>query len=145
MIERGETWFLQHIQHTALAQAAWKEAERELCWWETGATCERRYQVGEQWYNLEPDALADYRVGQQHMPFWLEWDRGTMNIHDLMIKFASYVQYIESREWARECSILPALVCIAPDIAQERRMIRVAQTKLTHVLGWCCGRRQRCS
>lgn len=92
--------------------------------------CERRYHVGEQWYNLRPDALAEYRVGQQHLRFWLEWDRGTMNVRDLLIKFTSYAHYIVSREWARECSMLPALVCVAPDIAQERRIQRVAQVRL---------------
>jgi len=47
--------------------------------------------LGEQWYSLMPDALAEYRVGQQQMRFWLEWDRGTMNARDLAIKFTSYV------------------------------------------------------
>ena len=93
--------------------------------------CERRYRVGEQWYNLRPDALAEYRVGQQQMRFWLEWDRGTMNVRDLAVKFTSYAHYIASREWAREHSMLPVLVCVAPDIAQERRMQRVAQARLT--------------
>jgi hypothetical protein len=93
--------------------------------------CERRYRVGEQWYNLRPDALADYRVGSQQMRFWLEWDRGTMNVRDLAIKFASYAQYIASREWAREWSTLPRLFCVAPDIAQERRLQRVALARLT--------------
>ena len=97
--------------------------------------CERRYQVGEQWYNLRPDALAAYRAGQQHARFWLEWDRGTMNVRDLAIKFTSYIHYVASREWARECSMLPVLVCIAPDIAQERRMQRVAQAGLAHTPG----------
>src|SRR5215467_13689283 len=40
----------------SVAQAAKKEAGYELCWWETGMVCERRYRVGEQWYNLRPDA-----------------------------------------------------------------------------------------
>src|SRR5947207_14707582 len=106
-----------------------------MCLWEKGAMCERRYKVGEQWYNLRPDALAEYRVLSQRMRFWLEWDRGTMNVRDLAIKFSSYAQYIASREWARECSLLPVLVCIAPDIAQERRMRRVAQTRLAHASG----------
>ena len=75
---------------TRLAQSARREPEQALCWWETGAVCERRYQVGEQWYNLRPDALAEYRVGQQRMRFWLEWDRGTMNVRDLAVKFTSY-------------------------------------------------------
>ena len=58
-----------------------------------------------------------------------------MNVRDLLIKFISYTHYIVSREWARECSMLPVLVCIAPDIAQERRMQRVAQVRLAHTPG----------
>jgi hypothetical protein len=93
--------------------------------------CERRYRVGEQWYNLRPDALAEYRMGSQQVRFWLEWDRGTMNVRDLAVKFNSYAHYIDSREWAREHSMLPVLICVAPDIAQEKRMQRVAQDSLT--------------
>jgi hypothetical protein len=71
LLQRGEAWLLQCIQHTAgiygfftrLAQSARREPEQALCWWETGVVCERRYQVGEQWYNLKPDASAEYRVG----------------------------------------------------------------------------------
>ncbi len=98
--------------------------------------CKRRYRVGEQWYNLRPDALAEYRVGKQRTRFWLEWDRGTMNVRDLVIKFTSYEHYIASREWARERSMLPVLVCVAPDIAQEKRMQRVARARLAHTTGW---------
>jgi hypothetical protein len=108
-----------------LAQAARREPEQALCWWETGVVCERRYRVGEQWYNLKPDALAEYRVGSQQMRFWLEWDRGTMNVRDLAIKFTSYASYIATREWTIEHSMLPVLICVAPDIAQEKRMQRV--------------------
>ena len=79
--------------------------------------------------------LSDYRIGQQHIRFWLEWDRGTMNVRDLAIKFASYVHYLASREWAKESALLPVLICIAPDIAQEVRMSRVAWTRLAHVSG----------
>ena len=67
------------------------------------------------------------------MRFWLEWDRGTMHVRDLAVKFTSYVHYIASREWTREESMLPALLCVAPEIAQERRMLRVAQKRLTHI------------
>ena len=38
-----------------LARDAKTEAGHELCWWETGAMCERRYRVGERLYNLRPD------------------------------------------------------------------------------------------
>jgi len=143
VVQRGEDWLLQRIGHTAgiysffagLALVARQEPGQDLCWWETGPVCERRYQVGEQWYNLRPDALAEYRVGQQRTRFWLEWDRGTMNVRDLAVKFTSYAHYIASREWAREHSMLPVLVCVAPDIAQERRMQRVAQARLTSTPG----------
>ncbi|MFL5660827.1 MAG: hypothetical protein ACJ8BW_05675 [Ktedonobacteraceae bacterium] len=64
---------MQHIQHTAgiysfftrLAQDARREAGQALYWWETGVQCERRYRVIQQWYNLRPDALAEYRMGVQ--------------------------------------------------------------------------------
>jgi len=139
MGQRGERWLVEHIQHTAgvygffatLAQAARQQPEQELCWWETGVVCERRYQVREQWHNLRPDAQACYRVGAKQFRFWLEWDRGTMNGRDLLLKFASYAHYVASREWAREDTRLPGLFCVAPDIAQERRVQRVAQTRLT--------------
>ena len=76
-----------------------------------------------------------YRVGQQRTRFWLEWDRGTMNARDLAVKFTSYAHYITSREWAREHSMLPVLICVAPDIAQERRVQRVAQARLAETSG----------
>jgi predicted transcriptional regulator len=144
MVQRGEGWLVQHIHHTAgiyrffasLAETAREQPDQRLCWWETGATCERRYRVSEQWYNLSPDALAEYRVGQEQCRFWLEWDCGTMNVRDLAIKFTSYAHYIASREWARERPMLPVLLCVAPDIAQERRMHRVAQARLTHTPGF---------
>jgi hypothetical protein len=129
---------VQRIQHTVgiysffanLIQAARREPGLELCWCETRPICERRYRVGEQWYNLQPDALDAYRVGSQQVSFWLEWDRGTMNVRDLTIKFTSYAHYISSREWAREHMMLPRLFCVAPEIAQERRIQRVAQASL---------------
>ena len=143
VVQRGEAWLLQRIGHTAgiygffvrLALAARQEPGHALCRWETGPVCERRYRVGEQWYNLRPDALAEYQVGQQRTRFWLEWDRGTMNVRDLAVKFTSYAFYIASQEWAREHSMLPMLVCVAPDIAQERRMQRVAFARLTSPAG----------
>ena len=58
-----------------------------------------------------------------------------MNARDLGIKFTSCAHSIASREWARECTLLPVLVCIAPDIAQERRMQRVAQARLAYIPG----------
>lgn len=58
-----------------------------------------------------------------------------MNVRDLAVKFTSYAHYIASREWAREHSMLPLLICVAPDIAQERRLQRMAQARLTSTPG----------
>jgi hypothetical protein len=54
-----------------------------------------------------------------------------MNARDLAVKFTSYASYIASREWAREHLMLPVLICVAPDIAQEKRMHRLVQDSLT--------------
>jgi len=140
---QGEGWLLSHIQHTAgiygffaaLTQAARREPGHTLCWWETGVACERRYRVGDHWYNLRPDALAEYRLRQSQIQFWLEWDRGTMNVRDLAVKFRSYAHYLSSREWARERTALPRLFVVAPEVAQERRIQRVAEASLMHVNG----------
>ena len=143
IVQPSVPWLLRHIQHTAgvngffarLAQVASQQPGHALCWWETGSQCERRYRVNEQWHNLRPDALADYRVGQRHLRFWLEWDRGTMNGRDLTIKFTAYAHYLASREWTREHTSVPLLLCVAPDIAQEQRITRVAQTTRTTIPG----------
>ncbi len=58
-----------------------------------------------------------------------------MNVRDLAVKFDAYSEYISSHEWARKRSSLPKLLCVAPDIAQERRMHRVAQGRLTRPSG----------
>src|SRR2546429_4060327 len=118
--------------------------EHELCWWETVAMCERRYRVGEQWYNFRPDALAQFRMGSQNMRFWLEWDRGTMNVRDLSIKFSAYGHFVTSREWVREDARVPRLFCIAPDIAQEKRVRRVATVNFAITLDWWVSRTTKC-
>jgi hypothetical protein len=104
---------------------------RTLLW----EVCLRRYRDLDHWHNLRSDAVAEYQAGERRVRFWLEWDRGTMNVRDLVIKFTPYAHYIASREWAREDARLPRLFCVAPDIAQERRMQRVAQTRLAETSG----------
>ncbi len=79
---------------------------------------EGRYSIGEQWHHLKHDVLVEYCVRQQYNRFWLEWDRGTMNVRDLAIKFTSYAHFVGSREWARQDARVPLLVCVAPDSAQ---------------------------
>ena len=85
--------------------------------------------------NLRPDALAVYRVGHRLLHFWLEWDCGTMNVRYLFNKFASYAHFIASREWAREEVRVLRLSCIAPDIAQAKRIQRVRHERLEQTPG----------
>ncbi len=56
-----------------------------------------------------------------------------MNARDLIVKFASYAHYLASREWAREGAKPPWLLCVAPELAQERRMQRVEQASLLSI------------
>jgi hypothetical protein len=58
-----------------------------------------------------------------------------MSVRDLAVKFTSYAHFVRSREWARDDARVPWLVCVAPDIAQERRIQRVAQPTLSHLPG----------
>ena len=58
-----------------------------------------------------------------------------MNVRDVAVKFDAYRHFVSSREWAQERHSLPRLLCIAPDIAQERRLHRVAQGRLTQPSG----------
>ena len=143
VVQHGVPWLLKQSEHTAgvysfftrLVQAAHQQSGQALCWWETGAQCACRYQVNDHWYNLRPDALAAYADGQRVVQFWLEWDRGTMNVRDLTVKFTAYAQYLTSREWERDHTALPTLVCVAPELAQEQRIVRVASSVLSQTPG----------
>jgi DNA-binding MarR family transcriptional regulator len=136
--QRGVRGRLREIRHTAgvygffadLASALRGVPDADLLWWETGWICQRRFVYKERPYSLQPDALAAYRIGQQTRRFWLEWDRGTMNGRDLQVKFASYGAYLATHEWARGDTVSPVLLCVVPDVAQERVLARVAQAKL---------------
>jgi DNA-binding MarR family transcriptional regulator len=141
IMQRGLLWLRQHSEHTAglygfFASLTLAGDDRhQLRWWETGALCERRYQRQERWHSFRPDALAEYQAGDACYRFWLEWDRGTMNVRDLKMKFASYAFYLASREWVKERTPLPFLLCVAPDVAQEQRLQRVARLLIARTSG----------
>jgi len=138
LVQRGQDVLLRHMEHTAgiysffaaLSQAARQEQGHRLLWWETGASCERRYRNLDHWHNLRPDAVGEYLAGERRVRFWLEWDRATMGTRDLVAKFTTYAHYVTSREWFKEKFVLPLLLIVAPGKDQEMRIIRV----VTHVL-----------
>jgi predicted transcriptional regulator len=147
LVQQGVDVLVRHLEHTAgiygffasLSQAASEERlqghEHRLLWWETGAACERRYRDHDHWHNLRPDALAEYQVGEQRVRFWLEWDRATMGTRDLGAKLRTYAQYVASREWFKQEAVLPLLLVVTPDPAQEMRIGRVAIATLTDGCG----------
>jgi len=57
-----------------------------------------------------------------------------MNVRDLAIKFTSYAQYISSREWAREYSVLPLVLC-GSRYRSGKAHTRVGKARLSNVHG----------
>jgi hypothetical protein len=139
--QRGVAGLLHQARHSAgvytffatLKAALATLPDAQLRWWETGALCERVFVYRENTYHFKPDALASVRIGERSVRFWLEWDRGTMGVRDLESKCATYATYLTSRDWARGGAVLPALVCVVPEIAQERRLVSVACALLAHI------------
>lgn len=147
LVQRGLDVLLRHLEHTigiygffaSLCQAARRERaqghEHRLLWWETGALYERRYRDHDRWHNLRPDAMGEYQAGEQRVRFWLEWDRATMGIRDLVAKFRTYAHYVNSREWFKEKGVLPLLLIVAPAKEQEMRIARIAAAFLAGTPG----------
>ena len=103
----------------------------QLRWWESGASCVRRFFWKGRWHSFQPDACAEYYIAEHSaFRFWLEWDQGTMNVRDLERKFTHYAAYLDAREWSREHFTLPILLCVVPDVDQERRVSRCAREVL---------------
>lgn len=97
-----------------------------LVWWEGGAACARRYRLMGRWGTLLPDAAGECLCGGRRVRFWLEWDTGSMGLSALREKFERYATYVQTSAWrAEDAHSLPVLLIIVPDIAQERRMMRL--------------------
>jgi hypothetical protein len=146
LIQRGVPGLLHQIRHTAgvytffalLTSAFASTPDAWVRWWETGAISERHFSFQDKLYRFRPDALASVQCGARTMRFWLEWDRGTMTLKDLRVKFTTYRMYLTSREWASSSPMLPALLCVTPDVGQEKRLINVARQYLISVpRGFC--------
>jgi hypothetical protein len=69
-----------------------KETGHDLCWWETGSMCERRYQVGEQWYNLRPDAA----LGISHREAAVSLLVGVGSRHDERARSGGQVHFLST-------------------------------------------------
>lgn len=145
LVPRGVPGLLKQIEHLAGIYGFFDTLARFGClqWWETGSICARFYQYQGDWHGIRPDAIAECFVedtgdvgdaeGQtqrRRWRFFLEWDRGTMHERDLRRKMGAYARYLRSREWSREHQVPPALLCVVPDVGQERVLTHIAQASL---------------
>jgi hypothetical protein len=146
LMQRGVPGLLHQIHHTAGVYTFFAQLSKALAtypdacvrWWETGVISERHFSFRDKTYRFRPDALATVQLGSRSFRFWLEWDRGTMTAKDLRLKFTTYAMYLASREWASSSPALPALLCVTPDIGQEKQLIKAALQRLVHVPTGLC-------
>jgi hypothetical protein len=137
LIQRGVPYLQHTIRHTAgiywfvvqMTQAA-REQNHRLLWWETGARCARRYRYRGAWHNLLPDARMAYETKTETIQLWLEWDEGTMRQRSLATKLHAYEQYIKTRQWRLDETVIPLLLIVVPDPGQEQRLSHLAATLL---------------
>jgi hypothetical protein len=146
LVQRGVPGLLHQIRHTAgiyafvaqLSSALAAVPDAGVRWWETGVNSERHFAFQDKVYRFRPDALVCVQCGTRTMRFWLEWDRGTMMRKDFRVKWLTYAMYLSSREWASSSPLLPALLCVTPDIGQEQRLSAAARQYLTAVPSGFC-------
>ncbi|GHO93787.1 hypothetical protein KSF_038350 [Reticulibacter mediterranei] len=140
LIQRGVPYLQRTMRHTAgvyrfmvqITQAA-RSQGHQLLWWETGTRCNRRYRYRGAWHNLLPDARFAYKTGKETIQLWLEWDEGTMRQRSLATKLHTYEQYIRTRQWRQDETVIPLLLIVVPDPGQEQRLCHLAGTLLHEI------------
>lgn len=136
LMPRGLPGLLKQIEHIAGVYGFFDVLTSLGClrWWETGSICARFYRYQGNWHGIRPDAVAECcaerHTNERSWRFFVEWDRGTMHERDLRRKMEAYARYLSSREWSREHQAPPALLCVVPDVAQERALTRIALARL---------------
>jgi hypothetical protein len=61
----------------------------------------------------------------------VEWDEGSMTARDLAAKLYEYQRFLRAREWGSyDTNVMPVLLFIVPEKAQERRVITIARAIL---------------
>lgn len=88
--------------------------------WQNASACSRR--------NLRPDGYGIYRRHGVSHGFFLELDRGTMNVRDYYRKFAAYYRYAVSARFRKDYHGYPTVLFLAASNAVEERVARVARS-----------------
>lgn len=82
--------------------------------WDNAAVCARG--------RCRPDGYGIYRLGVQHYPFFLEYDRGTMSARDYRHKFSAYERYRRFRQTHYPEDHFPEVLVVAASAPAEERI-----------------------
>jgi len=76
--------------------------------------------------SIRPDASGTFEVAGRRFPFFLEYDRGTLDGGDFRRKFEGYRRYYERGAWRSRFGAEPLLLFVCSDDDAERRVVRAA-------------------
>lgn len=125
---------LRHRDHTIgvnrffarLAEDA-RRAGWHLAEWRNEAESTRRFVTRDgrtSW--IRPDGAGLLVRGAESRPFFLEYDRGTLDAGDYRAKFEGYRHYYAGREWEEDFPSEPVLLFVCSDDRAEERVCRAA-------------------
>jgi len=113
----GLNRFMVHLARDARARgwrlAEWRNEAESTCRFIDGAR-----QVA--W--IRPDASGMIDTGEEHLPFLVEFDRGTLDGGDYRGKFEGYRRYYACEAWRTAFTREPVLLFACVDDRAERRV-----------------------
>jgi|GEM_PF-2357409 len=125
---------VRHTQHTLglnhfmvrLARDA-RACGMRLAEWrnEAESTCRFVDESGQPAW-IRPDASGLIGIGDERVPFLVEYDRGTLDAGDYRSKFEGYRRYYASEAWRTAFKHEPVLLFVCSNDDAERRVIRAA-------------------
>jgi len=125
---------VRHVQHTLGLNRFMVRLARDarargwlLAEWrnEAESTCRFVDQTGRPAW-IRPDASGLIGIGDERVPFLVEYDRGTIDGGDYSGKFEGYRRYYASEAWRMASAREPALLFVCSDDRAERRVIEAA-------------------
>lgn len=77
---------------------------------------------------IRPDGSGVLVRGAESRPFFLEYDRGTLDAGDYRAKFEGYLRYYGAGEWEGNFPCEPALLFVCSDDRSEERALRATRS-----------------
>lgn len=97
-------------------------------WWSEAEATQRFRHHDDRTYWVRPDAAGLYYLGEQRVPFMLEYDRGTMRRRDYLRKLAGITAYFEGAHYQAFFGARPAVLVVAELEAGEERFLDVVRS-----------------